>query len=153
MEAYAEERYNELRQALDVDLLNIDAHLIRQPQQQMEASEFAAEAASEYASADAAYKTILADAANRLRRAGDKKPPESQLAMDVLLEEDVMDAESVRLQLRLDLDKWRALVDALKSKASIMKTSADLINSGYLSPKSIIDKGRENMHRERAARG
>jgi hypothetical protein len=142
--------YERLLPFLDVDLINIDEHLVQLPMLQMEASERAADAALASTEAAQILKATMANAGAALRNAEGKKPPESQVAQDVLLDEDVMAAQNDANQAEHDKDKWRALVDAFKTKSSVLKTSADLINSGYLSPKTIVDSGRQSMNQKRA---
>jgi hypothetical protein len=147
------EVFQHLRRQLAVDLLDIDKHLVEQPQWQMDAAEYAATAAQLSQEADDILEITKAHAGSRLREvSGDaKKLTEAQLKMDILLEEDVIDAISEATSAKRDLAMWRALVDSLKSKASVMKTAAELINSGYLAPKAAVEGNRAGLSKAREA--
>jgi hypothetical protein len=118
----------------------------------MDASEFAAHAAKEKDEMEQILQSTKAEAARRIRNATEKKPAESQIASELLLEEDVMDATVEVNNAVHKLALWRGLVDALKAKASSMKTAGELINSGYLSIKSVREDSRAELNRARRAR-
>jgi hypothetical protein len=153
MNARDQEAYQHIKAQLRPDLLAIDQHLIEQPQWQMDAAEYAATAAKASQEMDVVLEATKADAMQRLREVpeGGKKPPQSQLDMDVLLEDDVMEATAAATDAKYDMALWRGLVDALRSKASVMKTAAELINSGYLAPRAAQEGTRAGLDRARQA--
>jgi hypothetical protein len=146
------EAYEQLKGRLSLDLGRLDQHLVEQAQWTMDASEFAAHAAKEKDEMEQILQSTKAEAARRIRNATEKKPSESQIASELLLEEEVMDAAVEVNNALHKLALWRGLVDALKAKASSMKTAGELINSGYLSIKSVREDSRAELNRARRAR-
>jgi hypothetical protein len=140
------ETYNRLRNHLGVDLLNIDHDIVTLAQFQMEASEMASDAATAASEADTLLNAVMAHEMSRLKNVptpDGKKTTDTQLKADVLLEKDVMDAQNTAILAENDKNKWRGLVDAFKTKSSMIKVSAELITSGYITPGAIATKARE----------
>ena len=147
-----EDAYINLKQHLALDLLNIDEHLMRLPMLQMEASEYASDAArfaGEYA---AILRNVTSEAAQALRSSGEKKPSEAEINSRILTDEVVMNATADLAAAEYDKDRWRALVDSFKSKMSAMRISGELIVAGYLAPRAVVSTGRESIHAQRQAR-
>jgi hypothetical protein len=145
--------YARLKARLSIDPMRLDDELIELPALLMEANEAAAEAVSmrEVAKNELAMQQALI--ADRLRREpGDgKKKSETQISSEIALSPEYHDVLDRVEQAKHEAALWLGLVDGFKTKASALKSVADLIVSGYLAPNAAYNARRNELKQKRVA--
>lgn len=138
------DEYARLRAAVIINPLDLDNEWTNLPMLVMEAGEFCAIAIKRR---DAA-KGELADASNasaaKLRSVlvDGKKRSEAQIESEKMLAPAVVDAQLRFEQRKSDVDRWAALVEALRVKQSSLKHISELIVAGYLTRDSFAKNHR-----------
>lgn len=149
-----EEHYERLRQALRIDPMRIDEDLIELPPLLQEAGEFTAEAARARDRAEFNLKTTLAEVADAIRTDPDrpKQPSEAEIDKRLPMDKEVIDAQEKLVTAKYEFSMWMSVVEGLRSKGDSLKTTANLIVSGYVSSGAAYSDRRRELHEKRQNR-
>lgn len=142
--------YDQLRNQLQVDIMEIDRDLAEIPQIVMAAAEQTAAAISVRDMAKFEVDVAKAEAAAFLRVAKDgKQPSETQVQSEVPKARAVKRAVQVYEDAKLESARWMALTEGLRTKSSALKTIAELIVAGYLTRDAVYQERRRAMQNAR----
>ena len=146
--SYRPHDYVWLKRRLSLDLMNIDDDIMEIPSLIQQAGELTATAIEIRETAKEDYDRAKAQAAELLRNTTDPKGKQrsetaiqSQLGLSPQVEQRGKELSSCRLDAAL----WQSLTEALRSKNSAIRVVADLLNSGFLTSSSIIEKRRRDI--------
>lgn len=132
-------KYHDLKSKLAIDPLRVEDHLIEMPMLVMEAAEYAASASELQDVFDLERKRVRAEVAEIIRVGyGDKPPSETYVNSRIPHDPQYIEAERDYNKASTDAALWKALVDALRAKASSLKHICELITAGYLTPSSVF---------------
>lgn len=148
MKTDAEQRYNELKSTLRLDLLRMDEALIELPVQVMEAGEWCSYAIFARDEIEHDLKIEMSKAADLMRRQNDKIS-EAKITSQIPLDEDVALVRFKLEEAKKDVMLWQALVNALTTKTSSLKRVSDLMVSGYLTPSATREGRRSEISQAR----
>lgn len=146
-----EDDYTRLRHMLIIDPHSLDDALINLAMEQMEITEYTAEAATVRDTAKFQYDQVVADVAVKMREADDKMS-ETRIKSEVPLFDEVVEAHSYLLDAERDYSLWRGLADAIRTKGSSIRAIADLIAAGYMTSTTIRNDRNEVLHQYRSQR-
>lgn len=152
MKKSEQSQFDGYRARLEIDGLRIDDELCRHPMLVQDAAEGAARFMQIRDEAKIELDRAKARAARRLRDECDndgKRLPQAQIEHEIVLDEDVQDAQGALSDAQLDYDLWKGLVDAARTKSTNMKTFGELTVAGYLAPSTIYDKRKEAINQVR----
>lgn len=137
-----------LKQRLKIDLLSIDEEIIEMPGLIQQAGELTATAIEIRETAENELKHTIAHTAEYLRTTPTpkgKSRSETQIQSEVGLSDDVKAKQNSLGEARLDASLWMALTESLRRKDSGIRVVADLLNSGFLTASSVLDKRRKEI--------
>lgn len=140
------EKYRWLKQRVRLDLLYIDEDIQELPILLQEAGENTAVALERRESTKADLETQEAVTANRLRRDEyNGKKSEAAIASMIPLDEDYQRIQKDLSEARLDASLWMNLMDTLRSKSSLVRASADLVQAGFISTVHYTEKRKRDL--------
>lgn len=148
----ANNKYDELRAKLVIDLTRVDQELVSQPLLLQESAELAAQMASEEHAARHAADIISAEAAQRLRddgtSNGGKAPSEARISSEILLMEDVRAARDAYDAARLESARCNALYASMRERVRLLGKACDMTVAGFIVPNSYSPRRSTLMKRE-----
>jgi hypothetical protein len=145
---YKTELYKKLRRKLPLDLLGISEDVQEIAQLIQMAGEISATANEIREATKEDLERTISQEAEKLRlipTPKGKDRSESMIASQVQLSDLVAEKKKDLGEARLDAALWNTLVDGLRSKSAMIRVTADLLNSGYLTSSSILEKRREDI--------
>ena len=147
--SFRTEKYLWFRSKLEVDLIDIDEDLMQIPVLIQDAGEACAMASELRERAKEGLETTRAQVAQHLREspvtAGSRARSETQIESQLPLFEPYVTAKNALSQARLDASLWTTMVEALRSKSAMIRVSADLLNSGFITPDFVRNKRRKEI--------
>lgn len=147
-----EARYAQLKRRIEIDMMRLDEELIGMPVLVEEISEMTAKALLTRSAAENRLKVVIAEAADEIRKEGEKKPAEKQIESEVLLDAQVQDSTLELDEAKYEYAMWQGLMDAARTKSSALKTVSELIISGYITPDTIYAQRRRELNANRRAK-
>jgi len=144
------ERYIWLKAKVKIDLLSIDEELEEIPTLIQETGECVSIAMELRELAKEDLEVARAIAATRLRlvpKADGKSRSEAQIESEIPADKGYQDQLGTVSIARLDAALWQTLMEAFRSKSSVIRTTADLITAGYLTSDYIMSKRRAEIRR------
>jgi hypothetical protein len=142
--------YDRFKEMLPIDLLRLDDDLQEMPQIVQEVGEHTTRAAFARDEADLNRNQVKSVVMSQLRSNGEKKPPETQIASDVLLDLTYQKAESEYQKKSNDFAMWRTLSGSWNAKMSCISEAVRLLGMGYCTVQNITNKRREEYRKDRA---
>ena len=145
---YKPHEYIWLKRRLALDLPNIDDDIMEIPSLIQQAGELTSTAIEIRETAKEDYERAKAHAAEILRNTSDpkgKQRSETAIQSQVVLSPEVEQRGKELSTCRLDAALWQSLTEALRSKNSAIRVVADLLNSGFLTSSSIMEKRRREI--------
>ena len=130
--------YEDLKNRLELNILEIDHELMSLPALVQEAAELSTMASADEHAARHALDVVTAEAASRLRAQdeGKKVRSETQIASEIALDEEVQIARKAYDDSRLDAARASALFNSMREKGRLIGKAADLIVAGFITPSS-----------------
>jgi hypothetical protein len=150
--ASADERFEQLKEKLHIDMAAMDQELVELPQFIQEVSEWVAGALSRRDQANNDLKLAMADEADRMRNSETKKPSEKQIEADVLLTKSVRDATIKLENAKYQLSLWQGLMDSARAKSDAIQVLGKLWIAGYVTTDTISRSGRAELAEQRRQR-
>lgn len=145
---YKPDIYNWLRRRLPLDLLGISEDVQEIASLIQKAGELSAMANEIREATKEDLERTVAQEAEKLRitpTPKGKDRSESMITSQVPLSNLVAQKKKDLGEARLDAALWASLVDGLRSKSAMIRVTADLINSGYITTSSILEKRRKDI--------
>jgi len=130
------DRERNYREDLKIDPDALDVEWVRQPELYLYYSELLAQAKHEVDKKKEELDIEKAEADSRLRNSYEKKPPEGQIANDVLQEEKVREAYKEYCDAKLNMDLMFAAVNAFNQRKEALENLVRLANAGYFASPS-----------------
>ena len=159
---YKSDVYARLRAKLHIDPLELDHQLMEMPQLVQDCGEVVAECINMRDAATTDLKTAESRAADKLRSRHivvdgkdgpvNKQRSEAQITSEIPSMPEVRKAAETLETVKLDLALWQTLMDSLRTKNASLKTTAELIISGYLTRDSIHSNRREEIRNAASAK-
>jgi hypothetical protein len=147
------EKYRWLRQRVRLDLLYIDEDIQELPVLLQEAGEITATALEKREATKTDLSLQEAVVADRLRNPDDKGKVKSETAIASMVPLDP-DYKKIQAELsiaRLDASLWQNMMETLRSKSTLVRASADLIQAGFISTTYYVDKRKKDMRKAPAS--
>jgi len=141
--------YLALKAQLSVDLMDIDNELMKMPQLVQDAAELAAEASDDENVSHLAYDVMKAEAGMRLREEATDRITEAAIERQLPLDEGVQEARMAYENAVTYAKLCTALVNALRTKSSLLQKASDLIIAGYITPSAAYERRREAINSQR----
>lgn len=144
------EKYRWLKQRVRLDLLYIDEDIQELPVLLQEAGEITATALEIRESTKTDLEKAESLAAERFRQPDDKGKIRSETAIATMI---ALDPDYQKLQqdlsiARLDAGLWMNIMEVLRSKSTLVRASADLIQAGFISTSYYTDKRKKDMRKQ-----
>lgn len=137
-----------IKRRLGIDMLAIDEEIIELPNLIQQAGEYTAEAANAQEMAENELKSVMALVAEQLRAKKNihgKNRSETQIGTELPASPEVKEHQDIVAKARLDAKLWSILMESLRKKDSGIRTIADLLNSGFLTTATIMEKRRKEI--------
>jgi hypothetical protein len=141
------EKYIWLRQRVRLDLLYIDEDIQELPVLLQECGEITAAALEKRESTKAdlqKVEAVVADSLRGIETAG-KMRSETAIASMTPLDPEFQSIQAELSTARLDASLWTNLMDTLRSKSSLVRVAADLIQASFISTSYYTDKRKKDM--------
>jgi hypothetical protein len=141
------EKYRWLKTQLKIDMLNIDQDIVELPVLLQEAGECTALAIEIRESAKEELEHTSAELASLLRVTDEKgkSRSETMIASLIPLEQDYKDKLASLSEARLDGGLWMAITEAIRTKSSALRVTADLVAAGFMTSSSILQNRRREI--------
>ena len=142
------EKYRWLRQRAKLDLLYIDEDIQELPVLLQEAGEITATAIEIRETLKNDLDIQEAVVANNLRQATDEKgksKSETTIASMIALDSKYQQIQKDLSIARLDAGLWQNIMETIRSKSSLVRASADLIQAGFISTTYYLDKRKKDI--------
>ncbi len=142
--------YEWIKQHTTIDLLNIDDEVSQMPTLLQECGECAAFAAEIRDAAKDELEKAKAEAAEWYRTTpldNGKDRSETAIASQIPLDKTYRQRQQELSDARVDASLWQNLYEAVKTKNFSLRTTADLIVSGYLTQDHILQRRRKDIRR------
>lgn len=146
MEWDFEQRYARLKQFLPIDILAIDQELMQQPAIFQDAAEMAAELKAAERTAKHNLEIAQAKVAEEMRNEKRDKPySESAINSKLILDPRVQRARTDREDLMFDSELATVLANSLEAKTRLLRSTSDLMNSGFITPSSSYNRAKRDL--------
>lgn len=141
------EKYKWLRVQLHLDLLNLDEEIMKIPVLLEEAGECTALAIEIRETAKEELERVAAEVAGQLRIPDDKgkSRSETMIASMMPVEHEYLDAQESLRTARLDAGLWMSMTEAIRTKSSALRVTADLVSAGFMTGSSILQNRRREI--------
>lgn len=144
------DKYRWLKARVKLDLLSVDEELSELPVIIQEACECTAMANEIRESTKDEFEITCAQIADDLRSKPDEKgkfPSETAVGSQIPLSPLYKEGAASLSEARLDASLWASVTEALRTKSSALRVSADLITAGYLTTNYLMEKRRDEIRR------
>lgn len=144
------QRYNWFKAKTTIDLMDIDEEVSMMPTLLQDAGETVCLAIETRDSAKELLSQVRSEVASELRATkteSGKPKSETQIESEIETSQKFKDQQELLATARLDAGLWINLMEALRTKAAQLRTSADLIQSGYITRDYIQNKRRQDIRR------
>lgn len=142
MEEQLIERYNALKAALAVSLVQIDDELVRCSQLVQDAGELSAESLLLERAAHLALDVITAQVSGELRiegvESGRKQRSETQITSELPNNIDYQMARNAYDKARYDSSVCQSLVNSMRDRVKAIIKAGDLIQAGYITTNAAV---------------
>lgn len=133
---YMEKEFANVKIHLHIDTADLETELVEHPMRLQAVTEIVADTMRIRDACSVAVKFETANAAERLRVAGDdgKMPSETKINSQVLFDPIVMSANEALAEAEHDLRYWSGMEKGYSEKGSSLKRISELTIAGYLAP-------------------
>jgi hypothetical protein len=147
------DRYYQLQQYLGIDLSELEDAFMKTPRVLQDAAELAARADFVHSVAKHTLEIVKAEAGARIRAVlvGGKEPSEARIAASVPLDEEVKQAFRAIDDAAYEADICTALHKSLHEQVYLLNKAADMVLAGFITPTSINEHRRAQIHAVRTA--
>jgi hypothetical protein len=143
------EKYLWFRAKLEIDMMDIDEEIIVMGALVQDCGECCATANENRERAKEHLDVTKAQVSQHLREspvtAGATRRSETQIESQLALFQPFVDAREALSRARLDAALWTTMVEGLRAKLAMIRVSADLLNSGFITPDFIRNKRRKQI--------
>lgn len=146
------ERYRWLKVRVPIDFLSLDEEVSQMSTLIQMAGEITAQVIEDRDSAKELLAQVKSEVASRLRSIPDangKYRSESTITSEIESQPEYKEQQELLSKIRLDAALWISLTESLRTKAASLRTSAELIQSGFITRDYILDKRRTELRTER----
>lgn len=145
---YKAHEYVWIRNRVHTDLLALDDEIIETPTLIQQAGEITCTAIEVRETTKNELEYVLSQSGEQLRNiplpAGQRRS-ETAISSQIYLSPEVQAKQNELSEARLNASLWSNLTESLKSKNMGIRVAADLINSGWLTSQSVMDKRRKDI--------
>ena len=144
---FMEDRYSWIRSRIPLDLLTLDEALEELPSLIQEAGELTSAAIEIREVARQELSLIESQIAERLRNStsGSRPASETTIQSKIPLDSEYQEAQKSLGTSRLDAALWGNLVESLRKKDSSIRTSSELMISGWISKDFVLERRRREI--------
>ncbi len=147
---HAKQAYDELKQKLLIDEMQLDQELMQFPMDLQTVSEFCAEAIQLREASKRDLELTKALASVKLRN-DDDRISEAKILSLLPLDQELQEAQDRFNDATYDAALWQSLVTSYSEKGTSVRRICEMMLAGYLTPSSVYEQRKEEMNRQRAA--